>query len=188
MDRRFFLTAMPCLALAGAARAALPDAEVGPRYTVSAAHLEWMLTQHFPLRYPVAGLLDLALQAPRLHMLPEQNRLSAQMRVEASGPALPRRQQGSFDVDFALRYEASDRTLRAMGLRFRNLRFPDLQPAASEWLNAYGPALAEQSMLEVVLHQLRAQDLALADAMGLQPGPVTVTQEGLMIGFVAKQR
>jgi len=53
-------------------------------------------------------------------------------------------------------------------------------------LNTYGPALAQQSMLEVVLHQLRPQDLALADVVGLQPGNITVTDAGLVIGFVPK--
>ena len=48
--------------------------------------------------------------------------------------------------------------------------------------------MAEQSLLEVVLHQLRPQDLALADGLGLQPGSITVTEQGLVIGFVAKQR
>ena len=53
-------------------------------------------------------------------------------------------------------------------------------------LNSYGPALAEQSLLELVLHQLRPQDLALADGLWLQPGSITVTYHGLVIGFVAK--
>jgi hypothetical protein len=66
------------------------------------------------------------------------------------------------------------------------LRFADLQPAANELINTYAPALAEQSLQEVVLHQLRPQDLALADTMGLQPGSITVTDKGLVIDFVTK--
>ncbi|MDO8448612.1 MAG: DUF1439 domain-containing protein [Rhodoferax sp.] len=186
MHRRFFLTAVACLALAGVAQAALPDAQPQPRYTVSAEQLQQAVAQRFPKRYPVAGLFDLAVQAPRLRLLPEQNRVSAEMAVEATGPALGRSQTGTFDVDFALRYEASDRTVRAYQLRFKHLQFAGLQPAVSELLNAYGPALAEQSLQEVVLHQLRPQDLALADGMGLQPGSITVTDKGLVIGFVVK--
>jgi len=37
-----------------------------------------------------------------------------------------------------------------------------------------------------VLHTLRPQDLALADTMGLQPGSITVTDKGLVVGFVNK--
>lgn len=187
MQRRFFLTAIPCLALAGVARAAQPGAQSQPHYSVSAGQLRQMLAQRFPLRYPVPGLFDLDLRSPRLRLLPEQNRLSAEMAVEVAGPALRRRHSGSFELDFALRYEVSDRTIRAYQMRFKQLQFDDLQPAASELLNAYGPALAEQSLLEVVLHQLRPQDLALADNLGLRPGTITVTEKGLVIGFVARQ-
>ena len=188
MQRRFFLTAVPCLTLGGVARAALPGAQALPGYTVSAGQLQQVVAQRFPLRYPVAGLFDLDLQAPHLRLLPEQNRLSAEMAVEAAGPALRRSHTGTFDVDFALRYEASDRTVRAYQLRFKHLNFTDLQPAVSELLNLYGPALAEQSLRDVVLHQLRPQDLALVDGLGLQPGSITVTEQGLVIGFVVKQR
>jgi hypothetical protein len=185
MHRKFFIAAVCCLTLAGMAQAALPPAQ--PGYTVSTEQLQRVVTQRFPLRYPVPGLLDLNLQAPHLRLLPEQNRLSAEMEVEATGPALLRSHKGTFDVDFALRYEASDRTVRAYQLRFRHLRFADLQPSASELLSVYGPALAEQSLQEVVLYQFGPQDLALTDAMGLQPGSITVTDDGLLIGFVAKQ-
>ncbi len=47
--------------------------------------------------------------------------------------------------------------------------------------------LAEQSLREVTLHQLRPQDTALFDGMGLQPGPITVTAQGLTVAFVNKQ-
>ena len=144
------------------------------------------MAQRFPLRYPVQGLLNLDLQPPTLSLLPAQNRLRAAMVVDAAGPALNRSHRGTFDLDFALRYEASDRTLRAHQLRIDRLRFPSLQPSVVELLNTYAPALAEQSLREVVLHRLQPQDLRMADAMGMQPGAITVTDAGLVIGFVLK--
>ena len=184
------------LLLAGSALVGLPltqaqDADqpqAAHRYTVSAAQLQQLVAQRFPRRFPVADLLSLDVQAPRLRLLPAQNRLSAEMAVEAAGPALHRSRKGRFEVDFALRYEPSDRSLRAYQLRFKQLSIEELQPAAVAWLNSYGPALAEQALQEVVLHQLRPQDLTLADVMGLQPGPITVTDAGLVIGFVPKPR
>lgn len=186
MHRRQFLTAARGLALGGLALAALQSAQAQPRFTVSAEQLQQVLGQRFPRRYPVAGLLDLAVQAPVLRLLPEQNRLSATMTVDASGVALNRKQTGTFEVDFALRFEGSDRTIRATQLRFRRFNFPGLLPAGAELLNTFGPSLAEQSFQEVVLHQLRPQDLAMADGLGMQPGSLTVTDAGLVIAFVAK--
>jgi hypothetical protein len=53
-------------------------------------------------------------------------------------------------------------------------------------LNLYGQTLSEKTLLEVVLHTLKPQDLAMADGLGMQPGSITVTEAGLMISFVAK--
>ena len=187
MKRRLLLKTPAWLAPGSFACLAWPDAHGQPSYTVSADQLQQAVARRFPLRYPVGGLLELNLQAPRLRLLPDLNRLGTEMVVEATGPALRRSYSGAFDMDFALRYEARDQTIRAHQLRVNSLRFPDLPPGPSELLNLYGPALAEQSLNEAVLHTLRPQDLALPDAMGLQPASIAVTSKGLMISFVAKQ-
>lgn len=192
MRRRHLFFALGALgALIGvptAAHAGDADADSGkpPGYAVSAAQLQQMVAQRFPLRYPVHGVLNLDVQAPRLQMLPEQNRLRAAMAVEVAGPLLSRVHPGSFDVDFALRYEASDRTVRAHQLRLARLNFPNMQPPAQELLNTYAPAVAERALQEVVLHQLQPSDLRAIDAMGMQPGPITVTKDGLVIALVLK--
>lgn len=193
MRRRLASLAVPAVLMAvlgPAARAGSEDAEpqpqAAPRYTVSPEQLQSAVAQRFPLRYPIPGLLNLDLRTPRLRLLSAQNRLGAEMTVDAAGPALNRSHRGTFEVDFALRYEASDRTIRAHQLRLYRLRFPSLQPGVVDMLNTYGPTLAEQSLQEVVLHQLRPQDLAMADVLGLRPGSITVTDQGLVIGFVVK--
>lgn len=196
MRRRFFLpfALSLCLPLTRLvwAQSAADEADGAPQalphYKVSAAQLQAAVAQRFPLRYPVAGLLNLDVQVPTLRLLPALNRLGALMVVEAAGPALARRHQGTLDVEFALRYEAADRTVRAHQLRLVRLAFPSLQPGVVAMLNAYGPAVAESTLLEVVLHTLGPQDLALPDTLGLQPGSMTVTNEGLTIGFVPKSR
>jgi hypothetical protein len=158
-----------------------------PSYRVSAGQLQRMMAERFPVRYPVANLFDLEFDTPRLRMVPELNRLAGDFAVHAAGPALRRSHAGSFEVDFRLRYEASDRSVRAHDLRAHSFRLPGLAPQALALLDAYGQALAQQALLEVVLHRLGARDLALADAMGLQPGEITVTPDGLVIAFVDKQ-
>lgn len=94
--------------------------------------------------------------------------------------------QGALEVEFALRFEPSDLTLRAHQLRFKRLTLPSLQPAVVAMLNGYGPALSESALLEVVVHHLKPSDLALPSGMGLQPGEITVTDQGLRIGLVPK--
>ena len=168
----------------GAASAEPPPAL--PRITVPQDLLQTEVAKRFPVRYPIAGLVNLDLGAPRLGLLPAQNRLRAEMPVTAAGVALARTQQGSFTVDFALRYEHSDRSLRAHQLKVYRFRFPGLQPEAVDLLNTYAPALAEQSLREVVLYQLQQKEAAMADLLGLRPGQITVTEQGLLVELVQR--
>ncbi len=197
MHRRHLLPIALCLPLTRLAWAqpTTPEPEPAedpppslPHFKVSAARLQAAVAQRFPLRYPLEGLMNLDVQVPQLRLLPALNRMGAEMVVHAAGPALQRRHQGTLEVEFALRYEPTDRTLRAHQLRLARLQFPSLQPGVVALLNSYGPALAERTLLEVVLHTLRAQDLALPDTLGMQPGDITVTSQGLTIGFVPKAR
>ena len=157
-----------------------------PRFTVPLDLLQTEVAKRFPLRYPVAGLVNIDLAAPLLGLLPEHNRMRAQMPVTAAGAALARSQQGNFTVDFALRYEHSDRSLRAHQLKVYRFRFPGLPPEAVEMLNSYAPALAEQALREVVLYQLQPKEAAMADLLGLQPGRITVTGQGLLVELANK--
>ena len=185
MHRRSLLKLTAWLATTAAATACASAA--GPSYRVSAEQLQEVLAQRFPLRYEVRGLFDFNVQAPRLRLLPQLNRIASAMAIEAAGPALRRSYAGEFDLDFGLRYEPSDQSIRAHSLRVHSLRLPGLPPQAAAVVEGYGSALAQQAFLEVVLHRLRPRDLALADAMGLQPGAITVTPQGLVVGFVNKQ-
>lgn len=194
MHRRHLISLALGLPLGGLSLAAVADTLVQPddasqtlpQFKVSAARLQQAVAQRFPLRYPVSGLLTLDLQAPQLSLLPAHNRLGAEMAIDAAGPALQGSHHGTLALDFALRYEASDLTVRAHQLRFKQLTMPSLQPRVALLLNTYGPTLSERALMEVVLHRLQPSDLALPNSMGLQPGSISVTDTGLVIGFVPK--
>ena len=61
-----------------------------------------------------------------------------------------------------------------------------LEPAAAALLQAWAPRLARRALGEVVLHRLEEKDLALLDGLGLQPGAIAVTDQGLSIAFVRR--
>lgn len=184
MHRRHLLS----LAAAGPLALLSACASAQPSYTVSLRQMQQALAERFPRSYPVAGLLDLQLQTPRLTLLPERNQINAVADVQASGPLLRRSHGGTFDVNFSLRYEPSDRTLRAHDLRVNALRLDGLRPQAEQALALYGQQLADQSLREVVVHQLEPKDLALADGLGVQPESITVTPQGLAVRFGNKPR
>lgn len=187
MHRRTFVSSLLFTAGLPVAWAAEPRSRGRPPgHFIAMAQLQQAVEERFPMRYPVAGMLDLEVQAPRLQLLALRNRLAAELPVRAAGPALNRSHAGSLSVDFALRFEPSDRSIRAHQLQLGKLSFPTLQPGVVELLNTYGPALASQALQEVVLHHLSEQDLALPHRLGLQPGSITVVADGLVVGLVAK--
>lgn len=192
LTRRHWLSACTALAAgvgAQCARAQAPgasDAAPAPSHRISASQVRAAVAQRFPLRYPVGGLFELAVQAPELRFMAASDRLGAQAAVLAAGPALRRRYPGVLDIDFALRYEGADRTIRAHQLRMVSLQMAGLPPQAAALLDAYVPALARQSWSEVVLHTLSPQDLALPDTMGLRPDRITVHEDGLVVSFTPK--
>jgi len=186
MQRRLLLIRTTHCALGGNALLVLTAAQAQQGYTVTQIQLQQAVGKRFPRRYAVGGFLDIDAQTPLLTLLPTRNRLAVQIQVQATGPALARAYKGLFDLDFALRYQSSDRTVRADQLRVNALQFENVPAQTSALLSMVGPQLAEQSLQGVVLHQLKPEDLALPDGMGLQPDTITVTGKGLVIAFVAK--
>jgi hypothetical protein len=176
-----------CMALAFGLGACASTNDSGPAsYRVSAAQLEQALARRFPLRHSLRGLLSLELAPPRLRLLPQANRIGTEFSLVAGGPALRRELQGVFDLDFGLRYEPLDQTIRAQQPRVNLLQLGGLPRELADVLVAYGPALAEHALHDMVLHRVPSKDLALADAMGLRPGEITVDPGGLVIHFVPK--
>lgn len=154
--------------------------------TVSRQKLQDVVASRFPRQFPVAGMLQLQLHSPVLGLLPERNALNALLQVQLSGPVLKKSYAGHLNLDFALRYEPTDRTLRAHQIRVNSLAIDDLAPAMGDMLATYASAVAEQALGQVVLYQLQGQELELVDSLNLQPGAITVTPEGLSVALVQK--
>jgi len=185
--RRLLASAAALLAIQLGGCSLAPAHAAQPNYKISLAQLQRVMARRFPRRYPVRGVIDLDIDVPQLRLLPDANRVGAQFTIRASGPLLQRSRNGGIDLDFALRYEASDRTIRAYEITVNRADVEGLRPDAAQLLDAYVRASASESLLELVVHQLQPKDLALADTMGLEPGDITVVADGLVVGFVPKQ-
>jgi hypothetical protein len=184
MDRRLLLTALACLP---AARLRAQDEAQRPRLKISARQLHESLSARFPLRFGVSGLFGLEVSAPSLHLLPARNRLGAGLQVQATGRQLQPVPPGEMDVVFALRYERSDRTIRAYDPEVLDIAWPGLPPEILPTLRGVLPAMAREGLGEVVLHTFSTRDLALADTMGVEPRELTVLDDGLLVVFGDKR-
>lgn len=176
--------ALAGLAALGAAGGRAARAGLGlTGYTVSLAELLALLSERFPQRYPLAGLAELELRAPALALRPETNRLRARLTAVLTGAGLPAPREGTLEVEFGLRYATEDRSIRAHGIALQSLEIEGLDAATAAALQFWAPRLARRAWREVVLHRMEAKDLALLDGLGLQPGAITVTPQGLSIAL-----
>ena len=183
MDRRMLLTALACLP---ASRLLAQDGP-RPRHKISAGELYEGLASRFPMRFGVAGLLELQLSAPRLNLLPARNKLGAGLMLQVGGAQVRKMPPGEMDLVFALRYEPSDQTVRALDPEILDLRWPGLPPETQQALQGMLPAMT-RNLGEVVLRKLTQRELALPDTMGLQPQEFQVQDDGVLILFGPKPR
>lgn len=183
MHRRLLLSSTFCIAtwLTGCSFA--PSS-----YTLTQQDLQTIAAQSFPRQYPLLGLVSMEVNTPTLQLKPETNRINATLTAELTGKVLPHRYNGGLDLDFALRYEPKDHTLRATQVHVNSLLMTGLPEPLSIMLNAYAPRVAEQAMDDVVLHTLRAEDLAKLDKADRLPATFVVTKDGLRIDFAAKDK
>lgn len=159
---------------------------VPTKISVSQAQLEQGLQAQFPKRYPIAGLLQFDMQQPQLQLQPERNQLQTAVKVQLSGPALKQSYQGVMDVRFGLRYQASDRTVRADRVEVLHLQLEGAAPAVADMVAAYGTRLASQALEDFPLYTAPPEELELAHSLGLQPGAITVTAQGLDVAIEAR--
>lgn len=159
---------------------------VPTKISVPQTQLEQGMQAHFPKRFPVAGLLQFEMQQPHLQLLPERNQLQSAVKVQLSGPALKQSYQGVMDVRFALRYQAKDRTVRAHRVEVLSLQLEGAAPAVADMMAAYGSRLAMQALEDFPLYTVPPEELELADSLGLQPGAITVTEQGLDVAIETK--
>lgn len=185
MHRRLFFTAVACWT---AAHAMAQDDAARPRHKIAARELHDALSARFPVRFGVTGIVDIRISAPRLLLLPARNRLGAGLIAQVGGMPMQQTQAAELDIAFALRYEPSDRTVRAHQLEVIGLRAPGLLPDTTQLLQRLLPAMARDAVGEIVLHRFAARELALPDTMGFEPDEIRVLEDGVLILFGPKQR
>ena len=183
MRRRLLLCSTLCITIG------LAGCSLAPRsYTLSQDELQTMVAKAFPRQYPLLGLVTLNVNAPALGLKPEINRINATMTAQLNGKVLPHSFDGAMDLDFALRYEPRDHTLRATQVHVNSLMMTGLPDGLASMVHAYAPRAAEQAMDDVIVHTLRDEDLAKLDKADRLPASFTVTKGGLRIDFDEKSK
>jgi len=179
MNRRCWLALASVLLLAACAGLDVPRS-----ITLGEAELQAQLAKRFPMQRSLLDTFELNLYEPRLRLDAQASRLATDVALRASDRRSGRSLQGRLALDYALRYEPSDATIRLAQPRIQSLDFdaaPGLSARQAELLQRMGIPLAERLLDDLVLYRVPAERLDKLKAAGFRPGTLQVTPAGVEI-------
>jgi hypothetical protein len=179
MNRRHGLAALAALLAAGCAGPGVPR-----RIVLSEAELQAQLARRFPLQRSLLDIYELQLSDPRLRIDGTAGRLATELALQASDKRSGRTLQGRLALDYGLRWEPSDGSIRLVQPRVDSLQIaPEsgLSPRRAELLQRMGSALVLRLLDDVVLYRVPEARLQAWRSAGFQPGDLQVTPDGVEI-------
>jgi hypothetical protein len=156
--------------------------------TLGQADIDRWAERNFPLERRVLEVVELTLKAPRVSLLAERNRLAAVLDLQARDRLFGAGWQGQVSFDTALRWEATDQTVRLSQVRVQDLQLERTSAAARPAAERVAAVLAEQALEGLVLYRLPAERAAQMQRLGVAPSAVTVTARGVEITFAPLAR
>jgi hypothetical protein len=154
-----------------------------PTVTLSERDLDALARRAFPVERRLLDVFDATVAPPRLRLVPERNRVAAQLDIGLRDRLFGGQWKGQLDFDAALRWEPNDQTVRLALVRVQDFKLVTtgaLPRTAGEKL---GAALAERVLEDFTLYRLPAERAQEMQRRGVVPGAVTVTSRGVEITF-----
>ena len=159
----------------------------GPRtIDVTQAQLQQAVERRFPIERRYLELLDVTVAAPRVLLRPDVNRVATELEVLISDRIVRSQHRGSIALNFGLRFEPSDNTIRLTNVRVDRIDVEGASALLRQQLDRVGVLLAEQTLNERPVHTLRPKDVEAMQGRGLRPGDIRVTSSGLEIDLLAE--
>ena len=153
---------------------------------MSREDIQLKLAQKFPIRKQVLGYIDITASRPQLAMLPDTQRLSTRIDLALDDTMFKKLHQGYVQASFGLRYEPADQTIRLDQVKLDELSMPTLSPVFMDALQRLGQQAARDVLQGYVVKQLKPEELARVDRLGLEVQGLRVTANGLAVDLAPK--
>ncbi len=155
----------------------------GPRTVeVSEARLLALMSRSFPRSQRYLDLFDVTLNAPRVRLIPAQNRIGTELAYSLGSSVLSERQmKGTLGLSYGLRFEPSDATVRLAGVKVERFDLDGLPRAYASRAGQLGALLAQNLFQDLVVHRLDAAEVRRLEGRGLRPGALSVVPGGLRL-------
>jgi len=180
-QRRLVLGAAAAGGLVAAGCASwVPDSIEVSRDQLSAA-----LARHFPYTTRWMGIFDTTVAMPRLKLLPDLQRVGAEVDVTTREALLSdRTYRGSLSIDSTLRFEPHDNTLRLADVQVERFGLEGLPFAFQSQAVRFGVVIAQQWLEGAVVHTLDESAIDRMQRAGVRPGEIRITDDGLRVALV----
>jgi hypothetical protein len=165
--------AAPPVAAAGHRGGASHDVEI------SESQLTLLLARQFPMQRKVLEVIDLNVTNPQIHLLPDTNRIGTELDVAALDRLFGSSAQGHVQLDYGLRFQPSDHTIRMTQVRVRELTLSSGSSNLHGAAQRIGGLVAENVLENLVLYRMKPAQADEMDRLNLQASPITVTARGI---------
>lgn len=151
--------------------------------TLSQEQLQAQIDRQFPRQQRLLELIDVNVARPALRLLPERNRIATDLDLIATERLSGRTARGSLVLEYALRFEPSDASVRLTQVRVQDAKLElggaPLSPSAAR----VGAMLAERLLDDFMLYRADAERLKLIQRLGVTAADIVVTSRGVEIQF-----
>lgn len=156
----------------------------GPRTVVlSQERLQGILERQFPRQHRLFEVIDVNVARPSVRLLPERNRIATDLDLVATERLSGRAVRGTLALDYALRYEPSDASVRLSQVRVQDVKLElGGGPLAPEGARL-GALLAERLLDDFVLYRADAERLKQLQRAGVTAAEIVVTSGGIELRF-----
>jgi hypothetical protein len=180
-SRRGVLGGLAVLVLAGCS--ALPfSGPFGPRtIEVSQEQLLAQVSGQFPFNRRLLDFFDVTVSAPRLMMLPQENRIATELDVDTGRTLLTEGFKGRLALSYGLRYEPGDQSVRLADVRLERFQMDGVPDALKTRTGRLGSVLAEELLSGFTVYRFKPEDLQRALGLGFRPDAIRVTERGVAL-------
>jgi hypothetical protein len=154
---------------------------------ISESQLTLLLARQFPMERKVMEVIDLNIANPQLELMPQGNRIGTELDVTALDRLFGSTAMGHVKLDYALRFQPADHTIRMTQVRVRELTLSSGSNNLRGAAQRIGGLVAENALDNLVLYRMKPAQADEMDRLDLVASPITVTSRGLHMTVSPRQ-
>ena len=126
-------------------------------------------------------VIDLEVSNPQVHLLPDVNRIGTEFDVAALDRLFGSSAHGHVHLDYALRFEPADHSIRMTQVRVRELTLESGSNAMHGAAQRIGTLVAEDILENQALYKMKPAQADEMDRLNLVASPIRVTAQGIQM-------